>query len=82
MSKLQRYFYNLALAFDLGLNALFAGSPRETCSSRLWRHRGVAGVFIIIRSIDWVAYHAFGQVDHCRVSLDEAYDFLGQEVLA
>ena len=81
MSKLQRYFYNLALVCDLGLNAISGGSPRETCSSRLWRHREVAGVLLLIRIIDVVAYYAFGQVDHCRTSQDDACYFDGQEVL-
>lgn len=81
MTKKQKYFYNIALACDLMLNTVFGGSPRETCSIRLWRHRQVRGVMIIIRAINWVALYLFGQEDHCKVSLDDACDFSGQEVL-
>lgn len=41
-SKIKRYFWNILIAFDQGVNAIFGGDPDETISSRLgkWARSG------------------------------------------
>jgi hypothetical protein len=70
-----RYVYNWLCWIDIGLNVLFGGDYRETCSSRLGRYYGkVKAATVIADAVNWVALHVFGQTDHCKVSIQPACD--------
>lgn len=69
-SNIQRYFLNFFCWADVGINVLFAGDWRETCSSRLGRYQDtVKSACIIAGMVDWVALKVFGQANHCKVSI-------------
>lgn len=70
-----RYVYNWLCWVDIGLNVLWAGDYRETCSSRLGRYYGKVKIATVIAdAINWVAYKVFGQKNHCQVSVQPEND--------
>jgi len=67
---MQGYFYNISVALDQLLNALFFGFADETLSSRAYR-LSLKGLWwrwhICKQAIDALAL-LFGDKDHCYVS--------------
>ena len=41
MKKLKKYIWNMLIAFDQFVNAIFGGDPDETISSRVGKHKWV-----------------------------------------
>jgi hypothetical protein len=68
---MKKYIYNILVAIDQFLNALFCGDPDETISSRAGkRHPWLA------RWIDWFFLKVFKQPNHSAASVvdDEGND--------
>lgn len=63
---MRAYLFNLLIAFDQLVNALFAGNPDETISSRAAKARaeGRAWGCVLCRVLDWI------DPDHCADSLE------------
>jgi len=71
---MKRYFLNVLIAFDQLLNALLAGDPDETISSRMGKYVARGRGFIpcvLCKLLDAV----FREKDHCKnsIELDEGY---------
>ena len=61
---MKRYFYNVLIAFDQLVNAVFCGYPDETLSARSWREQRRYAIYWI-DLLFWV----IGQgKDHCKLS--------------
>jgi len=63
---------NVWIGFDNSQSANMGGDPDETISSRLgkaWR-KG-SGWRYVAALVDFVAFHLFGQKDHCKKSIEE-----------
>ena len=70
-----RYFLNILCWIDCGINTLFAGDYKETCSSRLGRHYNDVWIARKIADIiNWIALHVFGQANHCKVEVQPDCD--------
>lgn len=61
----KRYLLNQLVSADIAVNALLGGSPYETISERVWRHREHWAAAASVKLID-VIFRLFGQVDHCK----------------
>ena len=67
---MKQYFLNILIGLDQFTNVVTGGSPDETISSRLWRHRGPWWINRCIDSIDWIALKCFDQENHCQISIE------------
>ena len=76
------WVFNQLLALDCGLNAVFGGSPYETCSSRLGRHYDTSRPARVVADvIDWVAFKLAGEMNHCKSNIMLSSHYEGREVL-
>lgn len=62
---MKRYLLNQLVALDIGINSLLGGSPYETISERVWRHREHWAAGLSVKLIDSI-FKLFGQQDHCK----------------
>ena len=66
MTKLKKYFWNVLIWIDQGINVVFfGGSPDETISSRIGRNQQLAICRFAKRVVDGV----FGK-GHCETSIE------------
>ena len=65
--SIKNYMRNIAIAADQLANAMIAGSPDETVSSRVYRGAVLAAQPTRVARMSYRAVNAlfFGQVDHC-----------------
>lgn len=80
VKRLRRYRYGLWISQDQFINALLAGNPDVTVSSKVgyMAAQGSKTAKVMAKVIDTLFYIAIGQRNHCAVSIehDEAhYDF-------
>ena len=69
MGGLKSYLMGLLLWLDLGLSALFGGSPREYPSAAFYRRAVLQKRWYWVPMmwlIDTIALKVFGQKDHCK----------------
>lgn len=74
--KLKEYGWNLAIALSQGFNALFGGSPDETMSSRIGRHKDkwyIRPLAILLNRLDP------GHVEHA-VEWERRHEHLPEEL--
>lgn len=64
---MKRYIWNLLIALDQLGNALFAGDPDETISSRAGKamHEGKVWGCVLCRVLNWF------ERDHCAKSIEQ-----------
>lgn len=80
--RVKLWIFNQLLVMDCGLNALFGGSPFETCSSRLGRHYETSSIARRVADcIDWVAFKLAGEMNHCKSNIMLSSHYEGREVL-
>ena len=80
--RVKLWVFNLLLVLDCGLNALFGGSPFETCSSRLGRHYDTSrSARVVADAVDWVAFKLAGEMNHCKSNIMLSSHYEGREVL-
>lgn|SRR5574340_778743 len=64
---LKNWIFSVVYGLDLTLNAVIAGSPRETISSRCYRLNHILAYRVLEVIINTLAY-PFDGPDHCRQS--------------
>tara|TARA_R110000772_G_scaffold144025_2_gene253589 strand:- start:3856 stop:4146 length:291 start_codon:yes stop_codon:yes gene_type:complete len=79
-TRIGRYTYGLWIAQDQLVNAIHAGNPDVTVSSKVgyMAEQGSATAQCMEVVIDWLFYKAVKQKNHCRVSIEkdeEHYEF-------
>tara|TARA_R110000782_G_scaffold254482_1_gene342840 strand:- start:326 stop:694 length:369 start_codon:yes stop_codon:yes gene_type:complete len=79
-TRIGRYTYGLWIAQDQLVNAIHAGNPDITVSSKVgyMAEQGSSTAQRMEVVIDWLFYKAVKQENHCRVSVEkdeEHYDF-------
>jgi hypothetical protein len=76
------WIYNQLLVMDCGLNALFGGSPFETCSSRLGRHYYTSKVARVVADVvDWIAFKLAGEMNHCKSNILDSSHYENREII-
>lgn len=62
--------HRIAVATTQFINACTGGMPDETFCSRMWRKKQAGSKFatIAVTVLDWVAWHIFGDPNHCQDS--------------
>lgn len=61
----------VVMALDQLLNTFLGGYAQERLSSRCWRLKDCEPYTRGQKTIDWVALHVFGQVEHCKGSYEQ-----------
>ena len=72
-TRLGRYTYGLWIAQDQLVNAIHAGNPDVTVSSKVgyMALQGSKTAQLMERVIDWLFYVVAGQKNHCFVSIEQ-----------
>ncbi|MFC4699399.1 hypothetical protein ACFO4O_04400 [Glaciecola siphonariae] len=78
--KMRRYRYGLWIAQDQLVNAIHAGNPDVTISSKVgyMARKGSKTAYAMAKVIDGLFYLAIGQKNHCDISIEtdeEHYEF-------
>ncbi len=70
--KVRGYAFDLWIASDQHINAVFGGTPDTTISGRVGHYamQGRAGYIVAERIIDMLFYIAVRQKNHCRSSIE------------
>lgn len=76
---MKQYVLNNLIAMDVGINTIFAGSPYETISSRMWRKRETRFGRVMVKIIDAI-FSLLGQDNHCKESVLPAYSYINNEI--
>ena len=78
---IQQYLWNILILIDCAIDSvLFASSPFETISSRMWRkreHKFAAFMVVVIDTLAWYIAH---QKNHCQKSEQARPFYEGYEV--
>lgn len=79
MKKIFKYFINIIIWVDVGCNViLFAGSPKETISSRVGRNTSLEGWRGHLCTIAETVIDFFLGFGHCKKNIQKAEDWIDE----